>query len=343
MVNMNKVSNWLIPLVYAFALFVCIRLVIDIPMQSRFWELPFHFAMETTLIALCAAYIVFTFLHYWAKKTYKLEKNPKNLMRIYGIPLLLITMTLGVVVSVTPTLNDNPIRFGDTTVPGVISVLFAFSYYHIMRNKMIEDDLIKERLQLEQMKNDKLQTELKFLRSQYHPHFLFNTLETVYSQIEEGDKVPRHTLEMLSDLLRYQLYGGTETVAIRQEIEYLETYIKLQSLRKSERLSLHINFSPALKEQRVYPLLFLPLVENAFKYVGGEYYMNMLMEWKDGKVIFEIVNSIGKEIDRKQTGKGIGLENLRRRLSLLYSDKYIFEVNKTDEKFTAILIIEINE
>lgn len=340
---MNKVNNWLIPLVYALALFVCIRLVMDIPVQSRFWELPLSFAIETTLIALCAAYVVFAFLRYWAKKTYKLEKNRKNLMQIYGFPLLLIIVTLGIVVFITPTLNNTPTIFGDASVPGVISILFAFSYYHIMRNKMIEDDLIKERLQLEQMKNDKLQTELKFLRSQYHPHFLFNTLETVYSQIEETDEVPRHTLEMLSDLLRYQLYGGTETVTVRQEIEYLETYIKLQSLRKSERLSLNINFSSALKEQQIYPLLFLPLVENAFKYVGGEYYMDMRMEWKDGKVIFEIVNSIGKEIDRKQGGKGIGLENLRRRLSLLYPGRHIFEVGKTDEKFTAILIIETNK
>lgn len=340
--DMNKINNWLILLIYSFALFICIRLVVDTPLESRFWELPFYFALETMLIAMCAAYIIFAFLQYWVKRTYKSEKNKKNLLNIYGVPLFLIIMVLCIVVLATPTLNNNPARIGDICVPGVVSMLFAFLYYHIMRNKLIEEDFVKERLQLEQMKNDKLQTELKFLRSQYHPHFLFNALKTVYSQIEETDKVPRRTLEMLSDLLCYQLYGGNETVTIRQEIDYLETYIKLQSLRKSERLNLNVDFTSALKEQQIYPLLFLPLVENAFKYVGGEYYIDIRMEWKNGKVIFEIVNSINREMEREQMRKGIGLENLRRRLCLLYPGKHMFEVNKTKEKFIAILIIETN-
>lgn len=338
----NKLNDWLIPLIYSFALFICIRLVMDVPLESRFWELPLYFALETMLIALCAAYIIFTFLRYWVKRTYKLEKNKKNLLKTYVVPLFLIVVVLCVVVFVTPTLNNNPTKVGDVCVPGIVSILFAFFYYHIMRNKLIEEEFVKERLQLEQMKNDKLQTELKFLRLQYHPHFLFNALKTVYFQIEESDKIPRHTLEMLSDLLRYQLYGGTEIVAIRQEIDYLETYIKLQSLRKSERLNLKTDFASTLKDQQIYPLLFLPLVENAFKYVGGEYYIDIRMEWKNGKVIFEIVNSINPEMVREQTRKGIGLENLRRRLCLLYPDKHMFEVNETKEKFIAILIIETN-
>lgn len=343
MMNTIKLNNALIPLVYALALFICVRLVLDVPEQSRFWELPLAFAIETMLIALLIAYVAFAFIRYWAKRTYKLKKNGRNLIHIYGVPLFSMLTFLGIVVFITSTLSGRPAKIADACVPAVIGVLFAFSYYHIIHNKMIEGDLIKERLQLEQMKNDKLQTELKFLRSQYHPHFLFNALDTVYSQIEETDNVPRHTLEMLSDLLRYQLYGGTETVAIRQEIEYLKTYIRLQSLRKSERLTLNTHFSSMLADQQIYPLLFLPLVENAFKYVGGEYNIDMIMEWKGGKVILEIVNSIAKEMERKQTGRGIGLENLRRRLSLLYPGKHIFKVDKTNNKFIVILIIETDK
>ena len=138
----------------------------------------------------------------------------------------------------------------------------------------------EQRIQLEKIKNDQLQTELKFLKSQYHPHFLFNALNTVYFQIDESNKAPRRTLEMISELLRYQLYGGNQKVSILQEIDYLKTCIALRKLRMSERLRLRVEFPPELNELNIYPLLFLPLVENAFKYVGGDYQLDIIMKWK---------------------------------------------------------------
>ena len=114
---------------------------------------------------------------------------------------------------------------------------------------------------------------------------MFNALNTVYFQIDESNKAPRRTLEMISELLRYQLYGGNQKVSILQEIDYLKTYIALRKLRMSERLRLRVEFPPELNELNIYPLLFLPLVENAFKYVGGDYQLDIIMKWENNRHI----------------------------------------------------------
>jgi Putative regulator of cell autolysis len=113
-----------------------------------------------------------------------------------------------------------------------------------------------------------VETELKFLKAQFHPHFLFNALNTIYFQIDEKNETPRRTIEQLSDLLRYQLYDVNQAVTIEQEINFLLTYINLQKVRMKESLKLDVNFNPELKNQKIHSLLLFPLVENALKYVG---------------------------------------------------------------------------
>ena len=183
---------------------------------------------------------------------------------------------------------------------------------------------------------------MKFLRFQYHPHFLFNALNTVYFQIDETNEAPRRTIEMLSDLLRYQLYGGSQKVPVQKEIDYLRTYMNMQKLRMSERLRLDVSFSPSLCEQPVYPLLFLPLVENAFKYVGGDYRIDYRMTDEAGKILFEITNSLPPLPPSPSGKKGIGLENLKRRLELLYPEKHSLVVKKEPELYSVKLMIEID-
>ena len=107
---------------------------------------------------------------------------------------------------------------------------------------MIQKENEAQRLQLEKIKNDQLQTELKFLKAQYHPHFLFNVRHTFYFQIDENNEAPRHTLEQLFDLLRYQLYNDGEKVQVRVEVEYMKQYISICKLRATKRLQLQVHF-----------------------------------------------------------------------------------------------------
>lgn len=336
---MKKYYKWLLPALFALITFLCVRLVNDVPLHTNYLKnTPLGHVLKEIFIILLFSYLSVWVLDRWALLN---RRWRKGLWLEYGVLLI-------VVLSVTPIgmfgsrlLTGAGWTVGDLAIACVICVLCAISFYTFMRSLLVEEDYANQRLLLEEIKNDKLQTELKFLKSQYHPHFLFNALNTVYFQIDEKNELPHRTLEMFSDLLRYQLYGGNETVAIRQEIEYLETYICLQKESLKEPLKLQTDFSPALKEQRVYPLLFVPLVENAFKFVGGEQrYINISMNREKSKIVFKIENSITSGIEPKQMRKGIGLESLKRRLTLLYPGRYVFEIDKTDKQFTAKLIIE---
>lgn len=120
----------------------------------------------------------------------------------------------------------------------------------MIRNRILFKSLIEQSLQLEKVKVDQLETELKFLKSQYHPHFLFNALNTIYFQVDENNKVAKQSIEQLSDLLRYQLYDIEKEVTMEQEINYLRSYIAFQQLRMSERLMLDLIFRPATKRAK---------------------------------------------------------------------------------------------
>ena len=255
------------------------------------------------------------------------------------MPFLLIILGVNATLAITRIFTGDAFHMDDIIIANVIGCLFAFMVYNVQRAQVLDKDYAEQRIQLEKIKNDQLQTELKFLKSQYHPHFLFNN-------------APRRTLEMISELLRYQLYGGNQKVSILQEIDYLKTYIALRKLRMSERLRLRVEFPPELNELNIYPLLFLPLVENAFKYVGGDYQLDIIMKWENNRISLFIRNSIPelsaedealrKSVDERQR-KGIGLVNLRRRLSLLYPNKHRLETRKEETEFVAELMIEIED
>lgn len=141
-------------------------------------------------------------------------------------------------------------QWGESALINVTGALLAFLYYIMIRNRILFKSLIEQSLQLEKVKVDQLETELKFLKSQYHPHFLFNALNTIYFQVDENNKVAKQSIEQLSDLLRYQLYDIEKEVTMEQEINYLRSYIAFQQLRMSERLMLDLYFDPQLKEQK---------------------------------------------------------------------------------------------
>lgn len=334
----KNLYRWLMPMLAALLLFICIRLVTDVPTQQYYWtgNTPYFMVVEIGTVIL-SSYLLITILYIWLGWN---RKQKKGLWLEYGGLFLLTTCWCIGTMFLTWGLNDRMFTLQDVAIPEVIAVLFIFLIYTFMRNQAVEKEYAEQRLQLEKIKNDQLQTELKFLKAQYHPHFLFNVLNTVYFQIDEQNKAPRHTLEILSDLLRYQLYNAGEKVAIGVEIDYLKRYISLCQLRCSERLQLQTSFDEALKEQEISPLLFIPLVENAFKYVGGDYRIDLRMSWKEGKINFDMMNS--KPLDRvqKPSRRGIGLENLRRRLALLYPDKHTLEIKEGPDRFTVKLIIE---
>nr|WP_262905454.1 sensor histidine kinase [Hymenobacter nitidus] len=213
-------------------------------------------------------------------------------------------------------------------------------YYGVLRSRHYLRTALSQQLQLERAAREQALTELKFLRAQYHPHFLFNALNTVYFQMDEDVAAAKRSVEQLADLLRYQLYDQQQPVPIRQELQYLRSYLELQRVRNSEKLRLHVAVAPQLCEQRLYPLLLLPLLENAFKYVGGAYEIDVRATLTADTLEFRVCNSVAAS-PRAVCPSGIGLDNLRRRLQLLYPQRHQLRVEPQPTSFTASLTLAL--
>ena len=199
-----------------------------------------------------------------------------------------------------------------------------------------------------QLEIEKRVAELKYLRAQINPHFLFNTLNNLYGlSLEQSQKVPQLILK-LSDFLSYSLYDSTvDKLAIQKEIKLINDFIALEKERYEGRLKLDWQIDDALDmDLQIAPLLLMPLVENAFKHGVKENIdqtkISLQLKKENTQLFFKIVNTIPPTSSPKSV-KGIGLNNLKRRLDLLYPNQYSLEIIPENHQFTAILKLPINE
>lgn len=200
--------------------------------------------------------------------------------------------------------------------------------------------------QQQQVKNiqiNQLQTELKYLRNQVNPHFLFNGLNTIYGNIDIKDQKARDILLQFSDLLRYNLYeADVDLVDIEKEAAYLENYVALQKARSDANLRIELNINIENNQLKIAPLLFIPFVENAFKFGSRDdntnNFIEITLQQTGNRVEFNCVNSYE---ETATAGGGIGYSNVKRRLELLYKDKYTLIINKEEKIYYVQLIIDV--
>lgn len=190
---------------------------------------------------------------------------------------------------------------------------------------------------------NQLQTELKYLRNQVNPHFLFNGLNTIYGNINIKDQKARDILLQFSDLLRYNLYeADVDWVDIEKEAQYLENYVALQRARSDSNLKIGLDIHITDKHTRIAPLLFIPFVENAFKFSTRDdntnNYINISLHQKDNLVIFQCDNSYE---DNGTANGGIGYLNVKRRLELLYPGRYTLTIKKDEKNYSVQLTLTV--
>ena len=338
---MKKVMRWLSPLILGVVMFNFIRLVTDLPRNDDFWP---HSKIQH-IQALCIIVFFSYVLDYRMRITItkKLSQPKQYIFKEYltlTAVLFLVQNLIMIIGSLTGFLIiGNGIN--DYIIANVICIPMYLLYYAIIRNDMIAARYHEQTLQLEKTKVEQLDMELKFLKSQYHPHFLFNALNTIYFQTEAGNTQARTSIELLSELLRYQLYDIQKTVTLKQEMNYTQAYIRFQQMRMSERLQLTQFYDEGMDNQEIHPLLFQPLIENAFKYVSGEYWINFRFELNGNEVIFRVENSLNWKGRPTKGKQGIGIENLKRRLNLLYPARYQLTITPADDVFTAELKIKL--
>ncbi|RYY58790.1 MAG: two-component system sensor protein [Chitinophagaceae bacterium] len=193
------------------------------------------------------------------------------------------------------------------------------------------------------MEKEKIQAELQVLRAQLHPHFLFNTLNNIYSLTQQIPNPASAMILRLSGMLRYILYSGSkELVALDGELKMIDDYIKLEALRYDESLDLSIEL-PANTNALIAPLLLLPFVENAFKHGASRMierpWISLRAEVTDNKLTMVMVNGFDPEAPQEQGG--IGIENVKKRLQLLYPGKHTLQLRGEEELFYVNLMIDL--
>ncbi|MFQ3215452.1 MAG: two-component system LytT family sensor kinase [Marivirga sp.] len=197
------------------------------------------------------------------------------------------------------------------------------------------------------LKGENLNSELKFLRSQINPHFLFNTLNNLYSlAVTKSEKTPSVIMQ-LSNMLRYNLYEANdkEKVAIEKEIAYIKDYIALFQLRE-EGIIEQVSFDYMVKQTaEIAPMILIPFVENAFKHskieAGSDATIAIKLLVEADKIIFSVINSLPKVSLQKDETGGIGIENVRKRIALIYPDKSQLAISEDQSSFTVQLTIAL--
>jgi two-component system, LytTR family, sensor kinase len=224
----------------------------------------------------------------------------------------------------------------------VCSVVMLTSILSIMRRFFIKAN------ESRQLEIEKVKSELSFLKTQFQPHFLFNTLNNIYSLTFNNGQLAGKSILQLSALLRYMLYeAGAEVVELQKEISHLGDYIELEKIRFASRLEFSFNISGQVATKKIAPLLLMPLLENAFKHASNKLnekiWITVDLIVKDKNLYFTVENSVfadGK-IQLQKNYSGIGLENLRRRLALLYKN-HTLDHDLKEDYHHAFLKIPLN-
>ncbi|MEM9922093.1 MAG: histidine kinase, partial [Bacteroidota bacterium] len=199
---------------------------------------------------------------------------------------------------------------------------------------------MRQRQQL--LEKEKLETELKFLRAQFNPHFLFNTINSIFVLIHKNPDMASESLAKFSGLLRYQLYECNEQqIPLQQEITYLENFIELEKLRQDYIFDLQLDIDRnSIGSLNIAPFLLIPFVENAFKHLSRHTdrpnWINIRLYCQGGHLFFNISNSSSAQhvaSEQVLSPGGIGLKNVQRRLDLIYPGNYLLQINPMEAVF----------
>src|SRR5450755_520459 len=212
--------------------------------------------------------------------------------------------------------------------------------------------VIKERVQAQKinsiLEKEKTENELKFLKAQTNPHFLFNAINSIYILIKKDPDLAEATLARFSDMLRYQLYEcNFAEVPIEKEVDYLSNYIELEKLRKGMALSIDYTIGRSASNFLISPLLIVPFVENAFKHVSNfsdkGNFVDISLNYEDGFFKLIVRNSVDKagSWQSENAAGGIGQDNTKRRLKLIYPDRHDLTIKQSNEIYFVSLTIKI--
>ncbi|MFT3674925.1 MAG: sensor histidine kinase [Chitinophagaceae bacterium] len=290
---------------------------------------------------------------------------PRFLMKQrYWLAGLLITLSFLIAAAMSAVLSIfviNPMRgwlMGDQYIgpPRTTWITFFLSLMAGLRGgitiggmaaaiKLMKTLYLKEQRNL-QLQKENVQAQLQLLKAQVHPHFLFNTLNNIYSHTQNTAPVAARMVSGLSAILRFILYESAHgKVLLSKELELLQNYINLENIRYSNKLDLHIDLPANTGNLMIEPLLLLPLVENCFKHGASQMleqpWISLQITLQDAEMNMKLINGKASEAVHNHQPSGIGIQNVRKRLELLYPGKHYFSITDDEDVFIVNLKLEL--
>lgn len=241
---------------------------------------------------------------------------------------------------IEPILSAPVFLYNISKLQFVVTIPLAFKLFYY---------LAEEKNKVQIISSQKLQAELSSLRNQFHPHFLFNVLNSLYSKILTKSDDSAEIVLRISDLLRFSIYDvNNRNISLQNEVDYLKNYISLQQLRFENQLQLSFSVHGTIENHSIEPFLILPFIENSFKYSldeVGQAWITISIAVTNGWLSVKIENSLPKEISKttENLNSGIGIANVKRRLELLYPEKHILTVKNEITSFFVSLKIKIED
>ena len=314
--------------------------------QQENYRITFNFVLLIMPITIATTY----FFNYFIIPKYLLKGKIKQFI-LFSIYTLIFSfwVTSLIFMPTLTILGPGPDRFDTSLIDlyFVIVGLYSVSILAILI-KLLKTWYEQQHASMQLLK-EKTEAELAMLKGQINPHFLFNTLNNIYSLALKKSDLTAEAIVKLSEMLDYLLYEcDADLVALQKEIRLIQNYIYLQKIRYGDRLDIQFK-TEHFNDQRIPPMVLLPFIENSFKHGVGKQskkvWIKIQLIIDDQSIHFSILNSksIQKKADGDATSGGIGLENVKKRLELLYQKNYSLEIEDQSDIFSVKLLIPIKK
>ena len=313
-----------------------------------FWIMIFQkraFAFSTTVtIQFC--YLIFIAVNFYFNLYYTVPKflYKKKYFAFTALFLVGIVTAASLRVPVASYLNYHFFLAGKSQPSAsdlfINSLLNIFIWVVCLVAGKLIIDRFRFQQYIDEMAKQKEQAELDFLNAQFNPHFLFNSINSIYGHIDKQNSIARNMLLTFSEMLRYQLYDcNSNMIDVEKEMKYIKNYVALQKERRDDTLAINLCIDENTKGFAVAPLLFIAFIENSFKYVGNaeetESSIDISIKKENNVFHFKCYNTKEKNYNNNIEHKGIGISNAKRRLQLLYPQKHSLNINE-DENFYEV-------
>jgi len=332
------------------------QLKMDLAFGIGFWFIGLFFLIIShshyqlsvlwTLVVLSAVGIVIYSLYYLLPKLHEKQKKFRDFFWIIAAVSLVLVIPLSILALFFFNQNGEVIFIvAMFHLPTQLLVSVPLSWFLFKKRLMRQNEIASLRTELGQS-----DANLTFLKSQINPHFLFNALNTLYgTALQEKAERTGEGIQRLGDMMRFMLQENTQDkISLTREIEYLNNYIALQTLRTSmsDKITIITEIEEQFENYQITPMLLIPFVENAFKHgisLQKSSYIKISLQVRDQVLFFDVSNSINPKSDRdpEKLKSGVGLENVRQRLSLLYRDRHELMIRENANEFFIHLTLHI--